>query len=97
MYNKGIERKTTKMYMKDLKHKMTLRLNDELKEYVEKSADRFCVSPSDFIRQCIVNYKDAQEKAERIMSQIPGNIYEGLKMEGFENGTDRKADKHDKL
>lgn len=44
------------MYTKDLRHKMTLRLNDELYEYVSEMSDKFTISPSDFIRQCIDQY-----------------------------------------
>lgn len=80
------------MYMKDLRHKMTLRLNDELLEYVNMMSDKFSISPSDFIRQCIAQNKDSREIAERMMNAIPQNIREGL-----ENGIDRKTDSNDKL
>lgn len=80
------------MYMKDLKHKMTLRLNDELQEYVNTMSDKFSISPSDFIRQCIAQNKDSRELAERMMNAIPQNIKEGL-----ENGIDRKTDINNKL
>ena len=80
------------MYMKDLKHKMTLRLNDELQEYVNTMSDKFSISPSDFIRQCIAQNKDSRELAEKMMNAIPQNIREGL-----ENGIDRKTDSNDKL
>lgn len=80
------------MYMKDLKHKMTLRLNDELQAYVNTMSDKFSISPSDFIRQCIAQNKDSREMAERMMNAIPQNIKEGL-----ENGIDRKTDINNKL
>lgn len=82
------------MYTKDLRHKMTLRLNDELKDYVEEMADKFTISPSDFIRQCITQNKDAREMTKQVLSGISGNLEKTLK-EGLENGTDRKTDKHD--
>lgn len=80
------------MYMKDLKHKMTLRLNDELQEYVNTMSNKFSISPSDFIRQCIAQNQDSRELAERMMNAIPQNIKEGL-----ENGIDRKTDINNKL
>lgn len=82
------------MYTKDLRHKMTLRLNDELKDYVEEMADKFTISPSDFIRQCITQNKDAREMTKQVLSGISGNLEKTLK-EGLENGIDRKTDKHD--
>ena len=33
------------MYTKDLKHKMTLRLNDELLAYVNENSDKYGISP----------------------------------------------------
>lgn len=80
------------MYMKDLKHKMTLRLNDELLEYVNTMSDKFSVSPSDFIRQCIAQNKDGREMAEKIMNNLPQTFKEGL-----ENGIDRKTDLDNQL
>lgn len=82
------------MYMKDLKHKMTLRLNDEMKAYVEEMATQYCVSPSDFIRQCVAINMDGRKKAEEILKQWTEAGTQGL-MEGLENGIDRKTDKHD--
>lgn len=76
------------MYMKDLKHKMTLRLNDDLLNYVTSRAESVGLSPSDFIRQCIGMHKDAYERANELLERIADK-------EGFENGTDRKTDKHD--
>ena len=54
------------MYMKDLKHKMTLRLNDDLLNYVTSRAESVGLSPSDFIRQCIGMHKDAYERAKQV-------------------------------
>lgn len=84
------------MYTKDLKHKMTLRLNDELKEYVEEMATRFSISPSDFIRQCIVQNLDAREMAKQVINNLQGNIEQKIK-EGLENGIDRKTDINDSI
>lgn len=82
------------MYMKDLKYKMTLRLNDELKAYVDEMADKFTISPSDFIRQCIAQNKDARQMTQDFINQL-GNITPKEIKEGLENGIDRKTDKHD--
>lgn len=79
------------MYMKDLKFKMTLRLNEELKEYVEEMADKFTISPSDFIRQCIAQNKDARELTQGLIDKLGTVKTERIK-EGLENGTDRKTD-----
>ena len=82
------------MYTKDLKHKMTLRLNDELFAYVNEMSDKFSISPSDFIRQCIAQTLDARKIAEKTVQQLGMKSIEELK-EGLENGIDRKTDKHD--
>lgn len=82
------------MYMKDLNHKMTLRLNDELFEYVNENSDKFGISPSDFIRQCVALHKDSKDTAMKILESMGEKSKELIK-EGFENGTDRKTDKHD--
>lgn len=79
------------MYMKDLKHKMTLRLNDELKAYVEEMADKFTISPSDFIRQCIAQNMDARKLTQDLITQL-GNVRNDAIKEGLENGIDRKTD-----
>jgi len=82
------------MYMKDLKYKMTLRLNDELKTYVDEMADKFTISPSDFIRQCIAQNMDARKMTQDLINQLSKDTNSIIK-EGLENGTDRKTDKHD--
>ena len=82
------------MYMKDLKYKMTLRLNDELKAYVDEMADKFTISPSDFIRQCIAQNMDARKLTQDLINNLRTDMGTSIK-EGLENGTDRKTDKHD--
>ena len=82
------------MYTKDLKHKMTLRLNDELYEYVNEMSDKFQLSPSDFIRQCIAQNLDARKMTLDLINKLGQGTKEGIK-EGLENGIDRKTDKHD--
>ena len=82
------------MYTKDLKHKMTLRLNDELKAYVDEMADKFMISPSDFIRQCVAQNLDARRMAQATLDKFSQTNLNEFK-EGLENGTDRKTDKHD--
>lgn len=81
------------MYTKDLKHKMTLRLNDRLFEYVNEMSDKFQLSPSDFIRQCIAQNLDAREMTISLLDKM-GNSTKELR-EGLENGIDRKTDRHD--
>lgn len=89
------------MYMKNLNHKMTLRLTDELKEYVDMMATAYSISPSDFIRQCVYNTKVAQERAEKILKdnmnqETLESIAKELK-EGFANGIDHKTNQHDSI
>ena len=74
------------MYMKDLNHKMTLRLNDELYNFVNAMSDKFSLSPSDFIRQCIAQNKDSREMAEKLLNDMKESMQGGL-----ENGIDRKT------
>ena len=84
------------MYMKDLRHKMTLRLNDELLEYVNEMSDIYSISPSDFIRQCIASHKDARKNATAILERFKDEGVSKL-MEGLENGIDRKTDSNNQL
>lgn len=79
--------------MKDLKHKMTLRLNDEMKAYVEEMANQYAVSPSDFIRQCVAINMDSRKMAQQMIQSVADNMK--VTLEGLENGIDRKTDKHD--
>lgn len=79
------------MYTKDLKHKMTLRLNDELKAYVDEMANKFMISPSDFIRQCVAQNLDARRMAQATLDKFSQTNLNEFK-EGLENGTDRKTD-----
>ncbi len=81
------------MYTKDLKHKMTLRLNDELYTFVNEMSDKYQLSPSDFIRQCIAQSLDARKMTMQIINSAGSSLKE--KLEGLENGIDRKTDKHD--
>lgn len=41
------------MYTKDKSHRITLRLNEEQFEFVKESADRYDVSPSEFLRMVV--------------------------------------------
>ncbi len=84
------------MYTKDLKHKMTLRLNDELKQYVEEMSDKYSISPSDFIRQCVAQNLDARKMTSALIDEISTRTMKEVK-EGFENGTDRKTDINNQL
>lgn len=81
------------MYTKDLKHKMTLRLNDELYEFVNEMSEMFMLSPSDYIRQCIAQNKDARKMALDLLNGVKEKASNMLE-EGLENGIDRKTDKH---
>lgn len=80
------------MYMKNLNRKMTLRLTEELNQYVTEMAEQFSISPSDFIRQCIAQHKDSREQVIKMFDSVAKGV-----REGFENGIDRKTDEHDKL
>lgn len=80
------------MYMKNLNRKMTLRLTEELNQYVTDMAEQFSISPSDFIRQCIAQHKDSRDQVMKMLDTVA----KGVK-EGFENGLDRKTDEHNKL
>lgn len=82
------------MYMKNLNHKMTLRLDDELYEFVNTASELYRVSPSDFIRQCIGTSMFAFNKANSIFENV--NL-EQLVKEGLENGKDRKTDGNNQL
>lgn len=85
------------MYLKDLNHKMTLRLNDDLSEFVKEQSDNLAITPSDFIRQCIAAYKKAMEMTNLMTKGILERELERAKMEVFANGTDHKTDFNDKL
>lgn len=89
------------MYMKNLNHKMTLRLTDELKEYIDGMATAYGISPSDYIRQCVYQIKASQEKAETMLkSTFDEETIKKLAKEfkeGLENGTDRKTAKHNSV
>lgn len=41
------------MYTKDKSHRITLRLNEDQFEFVKESADRYDVSPSEFLRMVV--------------------------------------------
>ena len=81
------------MYMKDLNHKMTLRLNDELKAFVDEMSEKYMISPSDFIRQCISQNLDARRMTQRLVDSIG----EKALTEVLENGIDRKTDDNNQL
>lgn len=82
------------MYMKNLNHKMTLRLDDELYDFVNRASELYRVSPSDFIRQCIGTSMFAFNKANAIFDNVK---LEQLVKEGFENGEDRKTNGDNQL
>lgn len=82
------------MYMKNLNHKMTLRLDDELYEFVNKASELYRITPSDYIRQCISTTKFAFDRANAIFENVD---LTGMIKKGLENGKDRKTDGDDKL
>ena len=54
------------MYTKDKSNRITLRLNDEQFDFVKRSADRYGVSPSEFLRMVVNSTMfTAQEGVER--------------------------------
>lgn len=91
------------MYMKNLSHRMTLRLDDDLFEFVNVASEVYRISPSDFIRQCIGTAKFGFDHARKTLDAETSKIVESglaeisekLGKEGFENGIDRKADNND--
>lgn len=73
------------IYTKSLNHKMTLRLTDELITYVNLMSDKYAISPSDYIRQCIAKDKDSREVAQDLITKVGKNLTKEIN----ENGTDR--------
>lgn len=57
------------MYTKDKSNRITLRLNDRQFDFVRGSAERYGVSPSDFLRMVINSTmfaaEDAREEGQR--------------------------------
>lgn len=83
------------MYTKDLNKKITLRLPDVLNQYVIEKSQQLCMTPSEFIRQCVASFRIAEEKANTIINQsfrMNGNTNGGL-----ENGTDLQSNINNKL
>lgn len=71
------------MYLKNLNHRMTLRLDDELLVFVNSASEIYGISPSDFIRQCISSVKYGYDAARL-------QLNDKVRMEGSGNGFDRK-------
>lgn len=71
------------MYLKNLNHRMSLRLDDELLAFVNSASEIYGISPSDFIRQCICSVKYGYDAAR---VQLNNKV----RMEGSGNGIDRK-------
>lgn len=78
------------MYLKNLNHRMTLRLDDELLAFVNSASEIYGISPSDFIRQCISSVKYGYDAA-RVQ------LNDKTRMEGSGNGIDRKEPKYSQL
>lgn len=74
-----------KMYLKDKKQRLTLRLNEEQFEFVRKSSEMLGVSPSDFLRMVVNLSMATSQKAERVIDKVE----EGMRREN------EQADKHD--
>lgn len=81
------------MYTKNLNHKMTLRLDDELYEFLNLASDTYHITPSDYIRQCLGTVKVCFDKAMKAQDDM---VSQAIK-EGLENGIDRKTTQHDIL
>lgn len=58
------------MYTKDLEHKISLRLDDDLFQYVCKCADVLGLTPSKFIRMCLHSLKATND----VFSQTQGGV-----------------------
>lgn len=78
------------MYLKNLKHRMTLRLDDELLAFVNSASEIYGISPSDFIRQCISSVKYGYDAARVQLNDKTSRRI-------LENGFDRKESIDDKL
>lgn len=78
------------MYSKNLNHKMTLRLDDELNDFLKLASDTYHISPSDYIRQCLGTVKCAFDKAMAAQDMLINQQVKEVQ-EGLENGTDRKT------
>lgn len=78
------------MYLKNLSHRMTLRLDDELLAFVNSASEIYGISPSDFIRQCISSVKYGYDAARLQM-------VDKTKKEDSGNGFDRKESLYNQL
>ena len=86
------------MYMGDLKHKMTLRLNDDLYKFVNVASEMYGISPSEYIRQVLntayyglkKGLNGINKSLDELIEEYRENVRKGT--EGFENGIDRKTD-----
>lgn len=77
------------MYLKNLNHRMTLRLDDELLAFVNSASEIYGISPSDFIRQCISSVKYGYDAARLQLND--------KEREDSGNGTDRKESINNQL
>lgn len=80
------------MYAKNLNHKMTLRLDDELHDFVVLCSNTYRISPSDYIRQCLGCVKASYDRAIEVQDRYFSDQYLEV-----ENGTDRKTHIDNKL
>lgn len=86
--------------MGDLKHKMTLRLNDDLYQFVTLASEIYGVSPSEYIRQVLntahFGLKKGLDSIDKSLDEVVAEYRERenqkAETEGFENGNDRKTD-----
>ncbi len=63
------------MYLKDKKTRITLRVNDEQMDFIKAKADRFGVSPSEYLRMIVnVNmYTEKEEGSRRANEETSSN------------------------
>lgn len=84
------------IYLGSLNHRMTLRLDDELKEKLDKVSAFYHVSPSDYIRQTLAQAFHSFDVAMKITDSMAQNVVESgsnaVIKEGLEYGNVRKAD-----
>lgn len=88
------------MYGKNLNHKITLRMDDDLYSFVLAGCEVYGLSPSDFVRMCLRMSKSSLDRGlkmldktlDEIVSEYRGRI---AGQEVRQDGADHKADEHD--
>lgn len=86
------------MYAKNLTHKITLRMDDELHSFVLMGCEVYGLSPSDFIRMCLRLSKSGLDRGLKVLDksldEVMTEFRERKAKEDQQDGTDHKADQH---